>query len=139
MIQSIIDRLQEPGTPFAIAGDVAALADVKDAPLACPAVYVFESGDQSSENQRVEKVLQLTVVTIGVVIVTKNVSTINNAAARAEITQLRKYCKRKLIGFMPAGAEDPMEHRAGELQQAMGGTVWFEDAYATSYYIEEEQ
>ncbi|WP_455270307.1 phage tail terminator protein [Rhizobium herbae] len=139
MIQSIIARLQEPGTLFAIAGGAAALADVKDAPLSFPAVYVFISDERSSENQRMGRIMQRTVATIGVVIVTKNLSTINNAAAATDIEVLRKYCRRKLLGFIPADAEDPMEHVGGELQQALGGVIWFEDAYTTSYYIEEEQ
>lgn len=139
MIQSILDRLQETGTPFAIAGGAAALADVKDAPLAFPAVYVFISDERSSENQRMGTILQRTVATIGVIIVTKNVSAINNAAAATDIEVLRRYCRKKLLGFIPTDAEDPMEHAAGELQQALSGVVWFEDAYTTSYYIEEEQ
>ncbi|OJF90633.1 hypothetical protein AX761_23325 [Rhizobium sp. 58] len=139
MIQSILDRLQETGTPFAIAGGAAALADVKDAPLAFPAVYAFISEERSSENQRMGTILQRTVATIGVIIVTKNVSAINNAAAANDIEQLRRYCRRKLLGFMPQGADDPLEHAAGELQQALGGVIWFEDAYTTAYYIEEEE
>lgn len=139
MIQSILDRLMEAGTPFAICGGAAALADVKDAPLAFPAVYVFVSDERSSENQRVETVLQRTVTTIGVVVVTKNLSTINNAAAATDVDALRRYHRRKLLGFVPATAEEPMEHAGGELQQALAGTVWFEDAYTTAYYIEEEQ
>ena len=138
MIQSILNRLMESGTPFAISGGAAALADVKDAPLAFPAVYAFTSEERSTENERINTVLQRTVATIGVVIVTKNVSAINHVAAATDIEELRRYCRRKLLGFIPVGAADPMEHAAGELQQALGGTVWFEDAYTTAYYIEEE-
>ena len=41
MIESIITRLLENDTPFAIAGDAAELADVKDRPVNLPAVYVY--------------------------------------------------------------------------------------------------
>lgn len=141
MIQSIIDRLMETGTPFAISGGAAEIADVKDRPTALPAVFVFISDERSGENQRFGSgVLQRTQATISVVMVTENLSALNNAAAVDDIDSLKAYCRRKLLGFIPAGANDPdpMEHLAGELQQALGGTVWFEDAYTTAYHLMEE-
>ncbi|SOC46662.1 hypothetical protein SAMN05892877_12381 [Rhizobium subbaraonis] len=139
MIQSIIDRLMETGTPFAISGGAAQLADVKDRPTNTPAVFVFISDERSTASERIGSVLQRTQATIGVVIVTENLSALNNAAAVDDIDSLKAYCRRKLIGFTPTNAEhaEPMEHLAGELQQALGGTVWFEDAYTTAYYLME--
>jgi hypothetical protein len=136
MIPLIIDRLMEPGTPFRISGGAGNLADVKDQPPALPAVYVYAAREQSHPNDRVGAVLQRMTTDIGVVIVTSNLSKVNNAAAAGDIEALKTYVRGKLIGFMPAGAADPIEHVEGELQQALGGTVWFEDVFTTSHFLE---
>lgn len=137
MIQSIIDRLMEAGTPFAMAGGASQLADVTDRPNAVPAVFVFISEERSAPSERIGRVLQRTQATIGVVIVADNLSQLDHAAAIGDVDALKAYCRRKLIGWSPDDAE-PLEHAAGELQQALGGAVWFEDAYTTAYYLMEE-
>lgn len=137
-IPSILDRLMETGTPFRMCGGAAALADVKDRPTAIPAVFAFTSSELSSASERTGRIIQRTAATIGIVLVTQNLSQGNNAAAINDVEELRKYCRRKLVGFLPDGMADPLEHVAGELQQVIGGTVWFEDAYSTAYYTEEE-
>lgn len=138
MIQSIIDRLMEPGTPFRMAGGASELAAVKDVPPATPAVYVYVSREVSSDSERIESVFQRTAVDIGVVMVTTNLAKANNAAATGDIEALKKFVRRQLLGFMPQGAADPLMHIEGELQQALSGTVWFEDVFATSHYQESE-
>lgn len=138
MIASIIARLMEPGTPFRIVGGAAELADVKDHPPALPAAYTYEARDRSGEIERINDVFQRTEVDIAVVIVTGNLSKVNNAAAANDITSLKNYVRGKLLGFMPPGAENPLMHVEGEMQQALGGTVWFEDVFTTSYYQESQ-
>jgi len=70
------------------------------------------------------------------VIVTSNLSQVNNAAAANDVEVLKAYVRSKLLGFMPEGAADPLEHVEGELQSAIGGTVWFEDVFTTAHYQE---
>jgi len=140
LIQAILERLMEDGTPFRIAGGAAQLADVKDTPTAMPAVYVFTSDERSAPSDRVGgAILQRTTATIGVVMVTQNLSKSNNAAATGDIEALKTFCRRKLIGFDAGQQIDPLEHLAGELQQALSGTVWFEDAFTTAYYLQEDE
>lgn len=138
MIASIIDRLLEAGTPFRVCGGAGELADVKDQPAATPAAYVYLARERSEPSDRIESVLQRTACDIGVVIVTSNLSRTNNAAAASDIEQLKAYVRRQLLGFTPEGASDPLEHVEGELQQALSGTVWFEDVYATAHYQESQ-
>ncbi|MFD1330256.1 Gp37 family protein [Mycoplana ramosa] len=137
MIASILARLQQSGTPFRLAGSAAELADVKDRPAQTPAVYVYVAREKSAPNERVNGFLQRTEVDLGVVIVTSNLSGNNNAAASAELDQAKAYVRKQLLGFVPAGTEEPLEHVEGELQQALSGTVWFEDVFSTAYYLKE--
>lgn len=138
MIPSILARLMETGTPFRIYGGAGELADVKDRPAQAPAVYAYVSGDNSGQNERINGLLQRTEALISIVLVTSNLSQQNNAAATADIEQLKKYVRRKLLGFLPADAADPLTHVEGEIQQALSGTVWFEDVFATAYYQTKE-
>jgi hypothetical protein len=69
LIQSIIDQLMSAGTPFRISGGAGQLADVKDAPTAMPAVYVYVARERSEPNEQINRVRQRTSIDIGVVIV----------------------------------------------------------------------
>lgn len=136
MIPSIISRLMESGTPFRISGGAAELADVKTQPNAMPAVFVYRSREQSEASPYIESVYQRTAVDIAVVIVTGNLSKLNNAAAANDVEALKAYVRSQLLGFMADGAADPLQHVEGELQQALDGAVWFEDVFSTAYYQE---
>ncbi|MFC5445476.1 phage tail terminator protein [Rhizobium halophytocola] len=138
MIQAMIDKLLESGTPFRMVGGAGDLANVKDRPTTSPAAFVYVAADQSLPNERATgRVLQRSEIEIGVVIVASNLSATNNAAAAADIEALKAYVRAQLIGFQPGGDTEPLEHHAGELQQAIGGTVWFEDIYRTATYLQE--
>lgn len=138
MIKSILDRLMEPGTPFRICGGAAELADVTDRPTALPAIYVYVSHEASAPNDRINTILQRTAVDFAVVIVTGNLSGRNNASAAADLEGLKRYVRGQLLGFLPAGTKDPLEHVEGEMQQALAGTVWFEDVFTGAYYQEKK-
>ncbi|OCJ64011.1 hypothetical protein A6U96_09420 [Agrobacterium tumefaciens] len=136
MIDSILARLLENETPFAIAGGAAELADVKDRPVNLPAVYVYISHEKSAPNEHVNILRQRTAFDVAVVIVTENLSRGDNGAARADIEALKSFVRGQLLGFLPAGASDPLEHVEGEIQQALNGVVWFEDVFTSAYYQE---
>lgn len=139
MIPSIVARLMEANTPFRICGGAGALASIKDRPPQVPAVYVFEASESSTLSERsTGPVFQRSTVDIGVVIVTENLSGTDEFAAAEDIGNLKSYVRKQLIGFMAAGADEPLQHVTGELQQAVAGTIWFEDVYTTARYIEEQ-
>jgi len=138
VIRSIVARLLESGTPFAIAGGAGSLAAVKDRPLQVPAVYVYIASERSAANDRITGVLQRSGIDISVVIITENLSDTDDFEAAEDIENLKAYVRRKLIGFMADGLDDPLEHVTGELQQAISGTIWFEDVYSSARYLEEQ-
>ncbi|WP_411037637.1 hypothetical protein [Shinella sp. BYT-45] len=138
MIPSIIARLMDPGTPFRIAGGATDLATVKDAPPQTPAVYVFAGSDRSDKDESIgRKVRQRSTVDISIIIVTSNLAGTHNAAAADDLEELKAFVRGRALGFVPAGALDPLQHVEGELQQAVGGTVWFEDVFTTTRYVKE--
>jgi hypothetical protein len=137
LIQSIINRLMGTGTPFRISGGASALAAVKDTPPQTPAVYVYSARELSEKSDKTGRVRQRTAVDIGVVIVASNLSGQNNAAAADEVEVLKAFVRGKLVGFLPDDALDPLQHVEGELQQALAGTVWFEDVFTTTHYLME--
>ncbi|MGD9476144.1 phage tail terminator protein [Shinella sp. G-2] len=139
MITSLKTRLLAPGTPFRIAGGATDLATVKDAPPQSPAVYVFCGTDRSEKDGTTRsKVRQRCTVDISVVIVTTNLSAQHNAAAADDVETLKKFVRGRLLGFVPDGALDPLQHVEGEMQQAIAGTVWFEDVFVTTTWLNED-
>lgn len=138
MIQSMLNQLMAPGTPFRISGGATALAAVKDTPPQTPAVYVFVAGERSEKDGRINAtVRQKSTVDISVVVVISNLAGTNNAVAADDTETAKAYVRGRLIGFLPSGALDPLQHVEGELQQAIAGTVWFEDVFTTTRYLKE--
>lgn len=136
MIKSIISRLLDSPTPFRLVDGASALSQVKDNPPASPAAYVYSGRDRSEASERATgPVLQRSIADISVVIVQENLS--SDQAGAEDIEELKDFVRSRLIGFVPVGADEAMEHVEGELQDAKGGVVWFEDVYSVARYIEE--
>lgn len=136
MIRSIIARLLANDTPFRLVDGASALARVKDAPPTSPAAFVYSGRDRSEPSERMTGVaLQRSVSDISVVIVQENLS--SDLASSDDIEELKDFVRSRLVGFVPDGADEAMEHVEGELQEAKGGVVWFEDIYSVARYIEE--
>jgi hypothetical protein len=138
IVREIIERLSGPGTPFAIVEGANALAEVTERPPTVPAAYVYSATDASGPNERMTgRVLQRTEADIAVVIVTENQG--SNLDVATDIETLKRWVRGRLIGFLPTDAEQPIEHVAGQIQQAKDRMVWFEDVFATAYYQEGQE
>ncbi|TFF20539.1 hypothetical protein E3C22_16660 [Jiella endophytica] len=134
--QRLVERCQ---AHFAIIAGAIDLATVKDRPPASPAAYVVPLRDVSADNSRMSDVLQRTEMDVGVVIIVENVSDATGAAAGQDLEVLKTAVRKALIGWQPASAEDVVTHVSGELTSAKGGTVWWEEQFATAYYQESEE
>lgn len=136
IVDQVKARLLAAGTPFALVEGANELAEVSDRPPMTPAAYVFISGENSAENERINgPVLQRTAADISVVIITENNASPEDVAR--DIEQLKKFGRKQLLGFTPTDA-DPLEHIVGKIQQVKDGMVWFEDVFGTAFYLEEE-
>lgn len=138
MIADILARLMEPETPFKMSGAAGSLSDIKDAPRAVPAVFGYISAEKSEPNERATgRIMQRTRIDVSIVIVTRNLSKSDNGLAATDIDPLKAKVRSRMIGWQPTDDHDPIEHVEGELIQAVGGYVWFEDVYTTATYTEE--
>lgn len=132
----LVERCQ---SSFAIIGDAIGLAAVRDRPPTSPAAYVVPIREVSGDNSRMTGVLQRTEIDVGVVIIVDNVSDSLGAAAGEDLEVLKKAVRKALTGWQPASAEDVVTHVSGELTNARGGTVWWEEVFATAYYQDDEE
>ncbi|NDW04071.1 phage tail terminator protein [Jiella pacifica] len=132
----LVERCQ---ASFAIIAGAIDLARVKERPPASPAAYVVPIREVSAENSRMTGVSQRTEMDVGVVIIVDNVSDDTGAAAGKDLESLKAIVRKALIGWQPASAEDVIIHVSGEMTSAKGGTVWWEEQFATAYYQNDEE
>lgn len=121
-----------------LAVNLAALKGVP--PKALPAGFIFMAGEEAEENARATgPVLQLVHGLVTLLIIADDKSDARGAAAGDQVEALKAEARRRLIGFVPAGAEGPMEFDAGEAVDFAANCVWWEERYAVDFYIEEAQ
>ncbi|MCR5855994.1 hypothetical protein [Mesorhizobium sp. J428] len=140
-VASIIERLKpDTDAMFAIvegAGGWAALNG--KLPTARPAAYVVTLKEAGGDNERMTgPVMQKLESDIAVIIVTDNVSDPIGGAASDDIEVLKQWVRARLLGFTPAGADEPLIFVSGELLQTRNGSVWWEDVFGNAAYIEEQ-
>jgi len=137
IVDEIIARLLDRGTPFAIVEGANELAEVKERPRAIPAAFVYIGTEASQPNERMTgAIMQRTETDVSVLIITENHA--GRVDAARDIETLKRFVRGKVIGFVPASAAEPMEHVVGQIQQVRDRMVWFEDVYATATYTEEQ-
>lgn len=135
MIAEIKARLLEAGTPFSIVEGANQLAQVEKRPPATPAAYVFISGEKSGANQRATSgILQKQAIALSVMLISENLGAAEDS--QRDIEALKDFVRAKLLGFEVPDFT-PLEHIEGELVQAKDGTVWFEDVYGSTRYLEQ--
>ncbi|HSI41766.1 MAG TPA: hypothetical protein VLA00_14580 [Xanthobacteraceae bacterium] len=139
IVDEIIARLKSaPGSPFRLIGAAAGVASIVDNPPAVPAAYVFVKEEGSTENERINGLLQRTELDIVVLIITENVADATGAAAAGDIEQLKGSVRKRLLGWQPASAEEPLSHVGGELVRARGGALWWEMTLAAAVYLTDD-
>lgn len=139
-VSDIIARLAGAGTPFALVEGAAELAAVTDRPEASPAAFVFVAREASADNETFTgPVEQRCERDIAVAVFTENLSDDTGAAAAADIETLKAFVRGRLLGWTPPEENEPMTHVSGEIVQAAGGAVWFEDVFSSPTYLREVQ
>jgi hypothetical protein len=138
IIQDLIDKLLETGTPFSIVDGANALAEVDKRPPATPAAYVYVAAEASGANQRMTgPVLQRSAVDIAVMIVTENLA--GRIDAARDIETLKGFVRGRFIGLVPVGeGTEPIEHVEGKIVSVKDGMVWFEDVFGTAQFLTEQ-
>lgn len=139
LIPILIDRLDDPGTPFRVVEGAAGLAAIEKRRSRTPAAFVMVAEEVSAANERVNgPVLQRLETDVAVVLVLENLGDPRGGGAAQDIEALKGFVRQKLIGFQPDGVAEPMEHVSGELLKVRGGAVWAEERFSAVRYLEEQ-
>ena len=135
MISSVIARLKTVSALKLVSGaaDFEAAADSR--PTAIPAAYVLPLQELAGPNELGCAVAQLVTASFGIALATTNVSDAKGRGALVDIEALRKQARQALLGWVPAGAEFPMEFGGGALLGFKKGVLWWQDVYVTQYLI----
>lgn len=141
-VTEIKARLARPGTPFSYVKGAMALSQVKDKPPGvAPMAFVMAAKEVSAENQRMSgSVLQRQERDIIVLIIAEALGDADGDTADDALEEIKVWVRSSLIGFLPTDmqvAGEPITHVSGEVIQAGGGMVWFEDTYSAPTYIKE--
>lgn len=139
LVSEIKERLKDGQTVFATVGGALDLANLEKNYLAKPGAYVLAAEEASGENERMTgPVLQRLESDIAVVIVFDDHTDALGEAADDPLEAFKNFVRGRLIGFVPASADEPVTHVSGEIVKASGGTVWFEDRFSVPSYLEEQ-
>jgi len=138
-IDEIKARLLEAPTPFSFVRGATALAQVKDRPPGqLPCAYVLAAKDVSAANERATgSILQRQERDVLVVYVLEDLGDAEGDAVIDPLEEIKAFGRGRLIGFVPTDMNEPITHIAGEIAQAVAGTVWFEDTFSAPTYLRE--
>ncbi|MBX3447512.1 MAG: hypothetical protein KF765_12230 [Parvibaculaceae bacterium] len=142
-MQSIAARMkdEELGAPvFRHIGTAAELAALKQkAPASVPACFIV-LGEEAAEpsGRATGPVAQDTGFRFLLVIVTRNLAGRQGDQALDDIWNLKEEAKRRLVGFVPEGLEEPLENGGGNVTGFGDGHLWWEHEFRSGR-IEEEQ
>lgn len=133
-------RLLESATPFSFVKGATELAQVKDRPPGqLPCAYVLTAKDVSAPNERATgSMLQRQERDVIVVYVLEDLGDADGDTVQDPLEAVKAFARGRLIGFVPTDMEEPISHVAGEIVQAVNGTVWFEDTFSAPTYLREQ-
>lgn len=139
--QAFIARLQEMDPqPFAMIGGAVDFASIDNGTFAMPAAFVLVEEEASAPTERMTgPVLQRCEADVAVVIVTENFTDATGEAAAGELGPLKAAVRGRLIGFVPEGTDEPVQHVEGKLLKARNGKAWQRELFAAGFYLEEQE
>ena len=137
-IADIKNRLLGAGTPFAAVEGAANFAGIENHSHGTPAAFILSPEDVSGDNERMTgNILQRNEGDIAIIIVLENLGDIAMGDAANDLDDIKAFVRKQLLGFEPAGSDEPMEHISGKLLKANGGTVWHEELFSLVTYLEQ--
>lgn len=140
-IGEIKARLLQAPTPFTAVLGAMSLAQIKDngkPEAAAPVAYVLTAREVSAENERMTgNVMQRSERDIMLVIYAEHLGDPMGGDVDDELEALKAFGRARLIGWHTSDMHEPITHVAGEVVEARGGGVWFEDTFAAPTYLKE--
>ena len=139
MIAAVQDRLEQQVPALRTVEGAIEFAALEQAPLDAklPAAYVMAAEDRASPNTMASMVLRQEVSrTIRVVLFTRNLRDRRGERAAQQLETLFTEVRTALIGWLPPGARQPLELRAGALLGFANQTAAWAEDYACTFNIE---
>lgn len=135
MIAEIVARLQSQVPALKLVGGAAAFNAASQAnPAATPAAFVFVVDESDDENGLEQPMVQESTVTLAVVLVVRQVSDAQGAAAGADMDTLRQAVGAALRGWVIGAAYDPLARRQSALVAFRDGHMWWQETWLTRYF-----
>jgi hypothetical protein len=135
VIASVIARLADQVKDAKLIAGASAFAAAANAnPTAVPALYVIPLRETASDNAGSIWVEQRIDVAIGVIVVVKSVADTKGGAAQSDLDALRRAVCAALLGWLPAGAVEPLIRGESGYLTTNDGHFWWQDTWRTAYY-----
>lgn len=103
-------------------------------PTATPAVYVLPMDETPGPAPFSGDDIQHIRVSVGVVLVVRNVADAKGQAVHDDLQPLRDAIKASLLGWAPVEGYATMSRGRSALMAFKDGHIWWQDAYASSFY-----
>jgi len=135
MIDDVVAYLKASVPALKQVGAAAQFQNAVEAnPKATPAAFVISLGDDPLPSAMADQVIQRVNMTLGVVLVVRNLSDTKGVAAGQDMEVLRAQVKAALLGWQPAPEFDPLQRGRGALLAFKDGHMWWQDIYLTATY-----
>ncbi len=110
----------------------AARKDVRPVP---PAAFVLPLRETASGNEIENAISQRVTAQFAIVYAAQNLRDARGGQAHEDLDAIRVAGKTALLGWQPDPNHDPCEYVGGELLGLDGPLVWWQDVFATAFYL----
>ncbi len=128
-LQGQVSALKKVGLAVEFA---AARKDIRPLP---PAAFVLPLREAAGRNELENAISQRVGAQFAVVYCAQNLRDPRGGQAHEDLDAVRASGKTALLGWQPAIDHDPCEYVGGELLGLDGPLVWWQDVFATAFYL----
>ncbi len=137
-LDAVVAQLKATAVPplrlVAGAGDFASAEGLSRGVAQNPAAFVVPLDDRGSPNQFGTLATQQRIATrFGVVYAVKDLSDARGGKAAVSIDAVYKAVRDQVVGWTPAGCDEPCILERGRMVQMGDSVMWWLDEFATSY------
>lgn len=140
-LATVVTRLRDTCPSFRLVAGAAEVAAARNGVPAAPAAYVIPLGESSADNQVAgsHAVMQRVEHVFGVLIATRNATDGRGQAGVDDLDALKAEVRSALLGWQSDDALDPILFGGGQLVGFFDGFVWWQEEFATAYYLRQVQ
>lgn len=135
MIDELIARIKATVPALKAVGTAANFqVAVENNPAVTPCCFVITLDEQPGPNKLADCVVQQHVnLTVGIILVVRNLKDARGEAAGVDMETLRKLVKDQVFGWQVSSEFDPFERGGSHLLTFKDGHMWWQDLYITAY------